>query len=62
MERTYALCDDTGLCVNAAICDDPAWAANQGWLDITNLNPQPWIGWTWDGTSWIAPPDPTPSQ
>jgi hypothetical protein len=24
-------------------------------IDVTNLNPQPSIGWTYDGTNFIAP-------
>jgi len=26
------------------------------WINITNMNPQPGIGWKYDGANFIAPP------
>lgn len=37
---------------------------NYNWVDITDVDPQPSIGWTYDGTTFSAPvsPDPAPDQ
>jgi hypothetical protein len=32
------------------------------WVDITNINPQPQEGWSYNGTNFTAPPVPTLSQ
>lgn len=34
---------------------DPSWI----WIDITNIDPQPTYYWTWDGTVFSPPVDPT---
>lgn len=45
-----------GLVVNTVLASDqdikdPAYV----WIDITNLNPQPCIGWSYDGNNFIPP-------
>lgn len=42
---------------------DKCWADPSAWVDITNADPQPQVGWQWDGRVWsppvtVAPPIP----
>ena len=48
-----------GVVANVAVCDDPAFATAQGWHDIDTLDPQPGVGWAYDGTTWTPPTPPT---
>lgn len=41
--------------VNVAECDDPTFAQDQGWVPIDDLDPKPWIGWTYIDGEWYAP-------
>lgn len=54
-----------GKVTNVAVCDDPSFAEQMGWIgSIDTLNPEPGVGWTYDGTTWTppTPPAPTPQQ
>jgi hypothetical protein len=44
-----------GVVVGVVVCDDPAYATEQGWTPLQGVNPQPGPGWTYDGTTWVAP-------
>jgi hypothetical protein len=56
-EHHYAVIEDNVI-VNVVVCDNPDYAAEQGWQRIYGvLDPLPWIGWTYDGTNWNPPPD-----
>jgi hypothetical protein len=55
----YADVED-GICVNVVVCDDPDYAADQGWVPLAGEDPQPGIGWAYDGQTW-TPPDPVPA-
>lgn len=58
--HTFAVVE-AGACVNVAVCDDPDFAATQGWIGpLDGLTPQPGIGWAFDGTNWTAPAPPAP--
>jgi len=54
-----------GIVVNIIVAD-AAWAEENypGSVDITGMNPEPGIGWSYDGTTFtppvIPPPEPTP--
>lgn len=50
-----------GVVANVAVCDDPAFATAQGWHDIDTLDPQPGVGWAYDGTTWTPPTPPPPT-
>jgi hypothetical protein len=55
METQYA--DLVGnTIVNVVVCDDPDYAAEMGWYALAGLDPMPWIGWTYEGGTWSAPP------
>lgn len=44
------------MVTNVVVCDDPAYAADQGWVDVDDgIAPQPGIGWRYDGKAWAAP-------
>jgi hypothetical protein len=48
-----------GIVANVAVCDDPDFAKEQGWIGpIDTLDPQPGVGWSYDGTNWTAPSPP----
>jgi hypothetical protein len=54
---------ENGVCVNVTVCDDLGYAADQGWIPLAGLDPQPGIGWSYDGQTWTPPapvPDPPP--
>lgn len=59
IEEHYAVVEDNTI-VNVVVCDDPGYAADQGWLALDGLDPLPWIGWTYDGTNWNPPEDEPP--
>lgn len=44
-----------GVCTNVCVCEDPAFAAAQGWVE---LPAGAGVGWSYDGTTWSAPPPP----
>lgn len=54
----YALVKD-GVVKNTIVADSGFIATISGnWdycVDITSLNPQPWQGWTYDGSTFTAP-------
>ena len=62
--RPYAILDNSGTCVNCCSWDGVAqWSPPAGCtaVDISAVNPQPSIGWTYIGGVWAAPsPPPTP--
>jgi len=63
---TYAIVID-GVCVNIAGCEDPGFAADQGWVGpIDALSPVPGVGWSYANSTWTAPvvtpPTPTAAQ
>lgn len=35
-----------------------SWPEFQLWIDVTNFNPVPEQGWTWDGSTFTAPVPP----
>jgi len=51
------------VAVNTLVCEDPAYAASMGWIDVDGISPQPGIGWTYDASTkaWTAPPPPGPT-
>lgn len=55
MLDTYALIQN-GIIINTvmAASTDPQ-DSNYTWIDITNINPQPGIGWTYDGANFTGP-------
>jgi hypothetical protein len=58
MSSVWAKIQD-GTVVNTQVCEadderDPAFT----WVDIQALDPRPSIGWAWDGSAFIAPPEP----
>lgn len=55
----YAIIE-AGQVANVALADAD-FAAAQGWIAIDALDPQPSIGWTYDGTTFHAPPPPAPA-
>ena len=58
---TYCEVDDAvGVVVNRAVCDDPGHADGMEWIGpVDELDPEPQIGWTYDGTN-FHPPEPEP--
>lgn len=62
MIRTWAQVDSSGLCLNTLLLDpdDAPDYPRDGLIDITNQNPTPGIGWTFNESGWIAPPEPAP--
>ena len=46
---------DTDTVTNLVVCDDTAHADEQGWTCVDGLDPQPGIGWGYDGTTFTAP-------
>jgi hypothetical protein len=42
--------------VGVFVCDDPQYAEEMGWYALEGLDPMPWLGWTYDGETWSAPP------
>lgn len=53
----YAVIEEE-ICTNVVVCDDPAYAADHGWVALEGIEPLPWIGWRYDGSQWSAPPEP----
>lgn len=50
-----------GTVTNVAVCDDPTFAQQMGWVGpIDTIDPQPGVGWSYDGTTWTAPAPPPP--
>ena len=45
-----------GTVVNTIVADvnDPM-DSNYTWVDVTSMEPQPCIGWTYDGTNFSSP-------
>jgi hypothetical protein len=58
MDHIFALIQ-AGVVVNTVVANivDPQ-DPNYIWVDITNIFPQPCIGWSYDGKSFTAPPLP----
>lgn len=51
--------------VNVAVWDGKTeWEPDEGLkvINIADISPQPGIGWTFDGTNFIAPPQPEKSK
>ena len=44
-----------GTVVNVVLCDDPDFARAQRWVSIEDMDPQPWIGWTFSAGEWSPP-------
>jgi hypothetical protein len=57
VEHHYAVLDNNTI-TNVVVCDDPDYAAEQGWYTLAGMDPMPWIGWTYDNGTWSAPPEP----
>jgi hypothetical protein len=55
LSEHYAVIE-AGTIVKVVVCDDPAYAEAKGWLSLAGLDPTPWIGWTYEGDIWTAPP------
>lgn len=49
MSRTFAIVHD-GVVVNAIVAE--SWP---GGIDITDVDPRPAPGWTYDGVNWSRP-------
>lgn len=46
----------SGVVVNTQICESTdVFNPSFIWVDLTSINPQPGIGWTYNGTTFIAP-------
>lgn len=56
MAETYAVVED-GVVTNLAH-SEPDFAESQGWIPTPDDENTPSIGWAFDGTTFIAPPDP----
>lgn len=61
---TYADVDD-GVCVNVIIADESfrdafseAFPEHEMIGPIDDLDPEPGIGWVYDGKTWSRPPEP----
>lgn len=53
-----------GIVTNVAVCDDPAFAEQQGWIGpVDTIDPQPGVGWSYDASNqtWTAPTPPAPT-
>lgn len=53
----YAIIDG-GTVANIVVAD-PAFAADQGWIEA---GPDVAVGWTWDGETFAAPAPPSPEE
>lgn len=58
MADTYALIQN-GMVVNTVLANttDPK-SSNYTWIDITSMNPQPCVGWSYSGSTFAAPTPP----
>lgn len=55
MDYVYAKIEN-GLVVNTQVAQPSDYFdPNDIWIDITNIDPQPCRGWTYDGTNFIDP-------
>lgn len=54
---THAILNTSGEVVNIVVSDS-TFAAEQGWTDLTSIEPQPGIGWKLTNGMWTAPPPP----
>ena len=52
MIRRYAIIDG-GVVDNIAVAETPLYP---DWVDVTDADPAPGIGWLYDGTTFTAPP------
>lgn len=57
--KNYAHIED-GKVINVTVCDDPEYAKQRKWVDITDEDPQPGIGWTKKPRKGFAAPEPLP--
>jgi len=46
-----------GVAVGGIYNDNPNFPIPDTWVSIDNLDPQPSIGWSYDGTNWTQPED-----
>lgn len=56
MSKRYAIIDG-GIVENIAAAESPL---DPGWIDVTDADPAPGIGWAYDGTTFTPPPPPAP--
>ena len=51
-----------GLCTNAVVCEDTAFAQSMGWIGpIDGLDPTPGSGWTYNNGEWEPPGETLPA-
>lgn len=55
---SYAHVDDNGLCDNVIVLDPSSDYPMDGLYALDDIDPMPWIGWSFDGKNWAEPTDP----
>lgn len=51
-----------GKAINVAVADNLSdLPSNLTWIDLTHVTPAPGIGWSYEGGSFIAPPQNSPA-
>ena len=59
MTKRFAIIDGADCVCNVVLGDDPLDAGGL-WVDLTGLDPEPSIGWSYVNGVFIAPPPPSP--
>lgn len=59
MSKRYAIVAGDGVVENVVIADGPLDVGGT-WVDLTGVNPQPGVGWTYANGVFTPPPVPTP--
>jgi len=55
--NSYLEVDSNGLAIGGVYNDVDGLATPESWVLLTG---EAQVGWTWDGSAWIAPPPPPP--
>lgn len=59
MSKRFAIINSMNIVSNIVIADNPLTTGDL-WVDLTNVNPQPAIGWSYNNEVFTPPPPPPP--